>query len=158
VLASCAPRPGVGAGERRARPSNSGGVGDADAALKALALRAAKTGARTSALLAVAAVLEHRAPSALAPARPGPLGTTAAKKRSLAALLAELLLHATAARQTTFATEAAEANDFCYLFGDVTNVVTVVTRNAENAADVPGCAPVLGCQGAALRASRCARP
>jgi hypothetical protein len=34
VLASCAPRPGVGAGERRARPSNSGGVGFGDAVLK----------------------------------------------------------------------------------------------------------------------------
>lgn len=34
VLASCAPRPGVGAGESRARPFFSGGVGPADAALK----------------------------------------------------------------------------------------------------------------------------
>jgi len=33
VLASCAPRPGDVAGESRARPFFSGGVGDADAAL-----------------------------------------------------------------------------------------------------------------------------
>jgi hypothetical protein len=39
VLASCVPRPGVGAGECRARPFFSGGVGPADAASEALALR-----------------------------------------------------------------------------------------------------------------------
>ena len=44
VLARCAPRPGVGASERRARPPSSGGVGCADAALKALALRARRPG------------------------------------------------------------------------------------------------------------------
>ena len=45
----------------------------------------------------------------------------AAKKRSLAALLAELLLHWRARRQRTFATEAVQANDFCHFPGDVTN-------------------------------------
>lgn len=39
VLASCAPRPGVVAGESRARPFFSGGVGVADAVSEALALR-----------------------------------------------------------------------------------------------------------------------
>jgi hypothetical protein len=53
--------------------------------------------------------------------------------------------------------EAAEANDFCHLPGDVTNLVTVVTKNAA-VADVPGCAPVLAGPGTALRASRFARP
>ncbi len=155
MLASCAPRPGVGAGERRARPSSSGGVGYADAALKALALRATKTGARTSALLAS---LRCSSTAPRAPSRQrarGPPG--AAKKRSLVALLAERLLHAGAARQTTSASEAGEANDFCHLSADVTNLVTVVTENAA-AADVPGCAPVLVRQGTALRASRYARP
>ena len=81
----------------------------------------------------------------------------AAKERSLAALLAELLLHATAPRQTTSATEAGEANDFCHLLAVVANVVTVVPKNAA-LADVSGCAPVLVRQGTALRASRYARP
>ncbi len=75
----------------------------------------------------------------------------AAKERSLAAFLAELLLHRRARRQRTFATEAVQANDFCHFPGDVTN-------GTARAADVPGCAPVLGRQGIgstslALRAS-----
>lgn len=70
VLASCAPRPGVGASERRARPSSSGGVGDADAALKRWHCGREDRGADLCAPR-FAAVLEHRAPSALAPARPG---------------------------------------------------------------------------------------
>jgi len=155
VLASCAPRPDVGAGERRARPSSSGGVGCADAALKALALRAAKTGARASALLASLRCLSNapRAPSRQRDRElPG-----AAKESSRAVLLAELLLHARPPRQTTSATEADEANDFCHLLVNVTKLVTVVTKNAADA-DVLGCAPVLGCQDTALRASRYARP
>ena len=157
MLASCVPRPGDGASERRARPSSSGGVGCADAALKALALRAAKTGAQSSALLASlwCSSTAPRAPSCQRAREPP--GTTAAKERSLAAHLAEILLHAAAPRQTTFATEGVEANDFCHFLGDVTNLVAVVTKNAVDA-DVPGCAPVLVRQGTALRASRYARP
>ncbi|MBK9374075.1 MAG: hypothetical protein IPN03_10200 [Holophagales bacterium] len=57
-----------------------------------------------------------------------------------------------------FATEAAEAKDFCHLLAVVTNLATAVTKDAVNAADIPGCAPVLVRQGTALRASRYARP
>ena len=109
----------------------------------------AETGARTSALRASlrCSSTAPRAPSRQR-ARDRP---EAAKERSLEALLAELLLHATARRQMTSATEAAQANDFCHFPGDVTN-------GTARAADVPGCAPVLGRQGTgstslALRAS-----
>ena len=74
MLASCAPRPGDGASERRARPSNSGGVGYADAALKRWHYGREDRGADLCAPR-FAAVLEHRAPSVLAPARPGAAGS-----------------------------------------------------------------------------------
>ena len=69
VLVSCAPRPGDVAGENRARPSFSGGVGDADAALKRWHCGREDRGADLCAPR-FAAVLEHLAPCALAPARP----------------------------------------------------------------------------------------
>ena len=109
----------------------------------------AETGARTSALLASlrCSSTAPRAPSRQRAREP----PEAAKERSLAALLAELLLHWRARRQRTFATEAVQANDFCHFPGDVTN-------GTARAADVPGCAPVLAGQGTgstslALRAS-----
>lgn len=67
---SLAKRPGNAARERAA------------AALNALALRTASIGARAAALLAVAAVLKHRAPSVLAPARPRAAGSGYGVRRS----------------------------------------------------------------------------
>ena len=127
VLASCAPRPGVGASERRARPSSSGGVGCADAALKALALRATKTGRRPlrSSLRSGARAPRPGRPRASAT---GTAGATAAEERSLAVLLAEFLLHARLLRQTTSATGAVEAYVFCHFLADVVLVAQLLTE------------------------------
>jgi len=116
VLASCAPRPGDVAGESRARPFFSGGVGDADAALKRWHC-GREVRARTSARLAS---LRCSSTAPRAPSRQrGREPPGAAKERSLAALFAERLLHRRARRQTTSATEASLANDFCHLLADV---------------------------------------
>jgi len=126
VLASCAPRPGVGASERRARPFFSGGVGYADAALKALSLRAPASGCGP---LRPSLRSGARAPHPVRPRASAADGRRkAANERSRAALLAEFLLHARPPRQTTSATGAVEAYVFCHFLVDVVLVALLLTE------------------------------